>query len=218
MERHAAKGLPQSRRRPRLIAGQPSGKGTRAGAILRAWRRPPGLLPDSVGTLHINVYNCVLPPWFGGLAVGSPQDARHAQTLQRSRVGASISPSGIRTGGNRMLELLGREFRLCDGVRRRSFLKLGSLSLAGLSWADLLRVAPGRAPRHGGDPVLDGGRPVADRHLRSQAGRPRTDPRSVSIHSHQSARPGCVRPVATPRANCRQVLAGAFAASPAQRA
>ena len=43
-----------------------------------------------------------------------------------------------------MLEVLGRKFQLCDGVRRRSFLKLGSLGLAGLSLADLLRV---RTPR-----------------------------------------------------------------------
>src|SRR5437763_942993 len=39
-----------------------------------------------------------------------------------------------------MLDLIGRPFRCCDGVTRRSFLKAGYLGLAGLSLADLLRA------------------------------------------------------------------------------
>jgi hypothetical protein len=44
-----------------------------------------------------------------------------------------------------MLELSGRNFQLCDGVNRRSFLKLGSLGPAGLSLTDLLRVRQAQA-------------------------------------------------------------------------
>ena len=44
-----------------------------------------------------------------------------------------------------MLELSGRKFWLCDGVSRRSVLKLGSLSLAGLSLEDLLRMRDSQA-------------------------------------------------------------------------
>jgi hypothetical protein len=39
-----------------------------------------------------------------------------------------------------MLELLGPAYRACDGVSRRSFLKVGFLGLAGLSLADHLRL------------------------------------------------------------------------------
>lgn len=39
-----------------------------------------------------------------------------------------------------MLEIQGRTYRLCDGVSRRSFLKVGSLGLAGLSLPDVLRI------------------------------------------------------------------------------
>jgi hypothetical protein len=40
-----------------------------------------------------------------------------------------------------MLEIQGRSVRLCDGINRRSFLKIGSLGLAGLSLANVLRAA-----------------------------------------------------------------------------
>ncbi len=39
-----------------------------------------------------------------------------------------------------MLDVVGRPFRCCDGVTRRSFLKAGFLGLAGLSLPDLLRA------------------------------------------------------------------------------
>lgn len=38
-----------------------------------------------------------------------------------------------------MLSILGRPYRLCDGLSRRTFLKLGSLTVGGLSLADILR-------------------------------------------------------------------------------
>src|SRR5262245_13166785 len=39
-----------------------------------------------------------------------------------------------------MLQLSGPGTRLCDGVSRREFLRVGALGLAGLSMADLFRV------------------------------------------------------------------------------
>src|ERR1700677_4769086 len=39
-----------------------------------------------------------------------------------------------------MLELTGPSSRRCDGVSRRSFLKIGSLGFTGLTLADALRV------------------------------------------------------------------------------
>src|SRR6478609_9212936 len=39
-----------------------------------------------------------------------------------------------------MLEVFGSSYRCCDGVSRRSFLKVGFLGLAGLSLADHLRL------------------------------------------------------------------------------
>jgi hypothetical protein len=45
-----------------------------------------------------------------------------------------------------MLEVLGRNYRLCDGVTRRSFLKIGALGMGGLSLPNLLAAqqAPAR--------------------------------------------------------------------------
>src|SRR5262245_6803671 len=39
-----------------------------------------------------------------------------------------------------MLEVKGKSYRNCEGISRRSFLKIGSLGLAGLTLPDLLRV------------------------------------------------------------------------------
>ena len=39
-----------------------------------------------------------------------------------------------------MLSILGRPYRLCDGLSRRAFLKMGSLAVGGLSLADVLRA------------------------------------------------------------------------------
>lgn len=44
-----------------------------------------------------------------------------------------------------MLELRGRNTRLCDGAARRSFLKLGSLGIAGLSLPELLSLRQAQA-------------------------------------------------------------------------
>lgn len=44
-----------------------------------------------------------------------------------------------------MLELCGRTSTLCDGLARRSFIKIGSLGLAGLSLPELLRVRQAQA-------------------------------------------------------------------------
>ena len=39
-----------------------------------------------------------------------------------------------------MLDLFGSDYRVCDGVRRRDFLKIGALGLGGLTLADVLRL------------------------------------------------------------------------------
>ncbi len=39
-----------------------------------------------------------------------------------------------------MLEILGRSHRMCDGVSRRGFMKIGALGIGGLTLADLLRA------------------------------------------------------------------------------
>ena len=66
-----------------------------------------------------------------------------------------------------MLTFLGRRRRFCDGVSRRDFLRVGALSIGGLSLADLLRLkaegavgpTPGKSVimvfLHGGPPHLD---------------------------------------------------------------
>ena len=38
-----------------------------------------------------------------------------------------------------MLDLIGRGYRTCDGVTRRSFLRIGSLGIGGLALPNLLR-------------------------------------------------------------------------------
>src|SRR5215469_1227562 len=45
-----------------------------------------------------------------------------------------------------MLEFIGRGQRTCDGVSRRTFLKVGSLALGGLSLPGLLRHRAAAAP------------------------------------------------------------------------
>src|SRR4051812_43519174 len=49
-------------------------------------------------------------------------------------------PEAGDTGGRSMLTLFGRGHRYCDGVTRRSFLKLGGLAMGGLALPDLLRA------------------------------------------------------------------------------
>ena len=49
-----------------------------------------------------------------------------------------------------MLTIYGRKEKFCDGVSRRSFLKIGGLamgSLCGLSLADILRCEAASGPR-----------------------------------------------------------------------
>ena len=66
-----------------------------------------------------------------------------------------------------MLTFFGRRRRYCDGVSRRDFLRVGALSVGGLSMADLMRrrAAANTTPTsgksvimvflHGGPPHLD---------------------------------------------------------------
>src|SRR5262245_15826425 len=46
-----------------------------------------------------------------------------------------------------MLSLLGRRVRLCDGLPRREFLRVGGLGFTGLLWADCLRARAAAANR-----------------------------------------------------------------------
>jgi hypothetical protein len=52
-----------------------------------------------------------------------------------------------------MLEITGGEYRGCDGVSRRRFLRAGVLGLSGLTLADMLRLRAARAER--GEPTRD---------------------------------------------------------------
>ena len=47
--------------------------------------------------------------------------------------------AGQRLSFLRMLTIPGQTRRLCDGIDRRDFLRVGGLGLAGLTLADLLR-------------------------------------------------------------------------------
>lgn len=54
-----------------------------------------------------------------------------------------------------MLTFFGRRRRFCDGVSRRDFLKVGALSVGGLSLADMMRLeAHGNAPTHGKSVIM----------------------------------------------------------------
>src|SRR4051794_24952902 len=55
----------------------------------------------------------------------------------RARAGRSSTGVG---GGLAMLTFFGDGRRYCDGVSRRSFLKIGGLAMGGLSLPDLLRA------------------------------------------------------------------------------
>jgi len=65
-----------------------------------------------------------------------------------------------------MLSIYGRPFRYCDGVSRRSFLKIGALGLGGLALPDLLRAENAAGQRGGRKAVimvyLPGGPPHQD--------------------------------------------------------
>src|SRR5918911_1420394 len=52
-----------------------------------------------------------------------------------------------------MLEVVGPKYRCCDGLSRRSFLRVGFLGLAGLTLADHLRLKAAAA--HQGKPTKD---------------------------------------------------------------
>ena len=66
-----------------------------------------------------------------------------------------------------MLTILGKSYRFCDGISRRSFLRIGGLALGGASLPEILRagsVNPHAPPRHKGIIMifLPGGPPHQD--------------------------------------------------------
>ena len=67
-----------------------------------------------------------------------------------------------------MLEIRGPEYPCCDGINRRSFLRVGFLGLAGLSLADHLRLtaaaqpSPTIIPRERFCALASGGKLVAE--------------------------------------------------------
>src|SRR5208283_1422423 len=70
-------------------------------------------------------------------------------TSHQMDCGVLASQGALAPGGNTrsipMLELTGKSYGNCDGVTRRSFLKIGSLGLAGLTLPDLLRLRAAEA-------------------------------------------------------------------------
>ena len=83
--------------------------------------------------------------------------------------------------------------RLCDGVARHDFLRVGGLGLAGLTWADLLRLRaqagnkPKRRYRSVIMIVLSGGSSHIDTYdVKPCAGEV---PRRVPAHSERGLRP-----------------------------
>ena len=104
----------------------------------------------------------------------------------------------------------------CTGpLRRREFLRVGTLALGGWGLADLLG-RPGRRasdrPRHLGHPVLDVGRPEPVRDLRPQARRPRRVSRPVPRHRDHRAGPGPLRALPAAGRARRQDRPGPLAA------
>ena len=55
-----------------------------------------------------------------------------------------------------MLTFLGRQRRYCDGISRRDFLKVGALTVGGLSMADMLRMKAhgGAGPKPGKSVIM----------------------------------------------------------------
>src|SRR5262245_37179372 len=53
-----------------------------------------------------------------------------------------------------MLEVVGRSFRLCDGITRRSFLGAGSLGLAGLTLPEVLAARQAQAAADRKEPAV----------------------------------------------------------------
>src|SRR5438067_586673 len=51
-----------------------------------------------------------------------------------------------------MLSFFGSKHRLCDGLSRRTFLKVGALGVGGLTLADLLRLKAQAEPTGAGSP------------------------------------------------------------------
>src|SRR5262245_14904373 len=51
-----------------------------------------------------------------------------------------LSKFPIPTKGPRMLSVLGKSVRLCDGITRREALRIGGLGFTGLLWSDWLRA------------------------------------------------------------------------------
>src|SRR5262249_54874883 len=75
----------------------------------------------------------------GGRRVGHRREPAPARLpSQHARVLPPLRESEART----MLRINGTAQRLCDGVSRRDFIRVGSLGALGLSWPALLRANP----------------------------------------------------------------------------
>ncbi len=95
-----------------------------------------------------------------------------------------------------MLTISGARQRLCDGLSRREFLKVGALGVGGLTLADLLRLRgrggqhhAGKADHHG----LSERRPQPCRSVRPEARRSRRISRRVQADQDQCPRHGHLR-------------------------
>src|SRR6516225_2842535 len=87
-------------------------------------------------------------PAMVGPAMVGPAMVGPASRRSTGRTGGTPVPPKTVRGGVRMLSLLGRGTRLCDGITRREALRVGGLGFTGLMWSDWLRaraVSPDRA-------------------------------------------------------------------------
>ena len=91
-----------------------------------------------------------------------------------------------------MLTFLGKRRRFCDGISRRDFLRVGALSVGGLSLADLLRLkAQAASAPHAGqerDHGLPARRAVAPRQYDMKPRGPGRVPRRVPADPHATCR------------------------------
>ncbi len=120
-----------------------------------------------------------------------------------------------------MLTLFGPGRRYCDGVSRRSFLKVGGLAMGGLALPELLRAeaAAGSAGSHKSViMVYLVRRPGAPGHLRPQARRSRRGPRRVQADRDQGAGHPDRRAPAEARGHHRQARRAPLDRRPPRRA
>ena len=119
--------------------------------------------------------------------------------------------------------MLHGQYRRCDGVRRRDFLRVGGLASLGLGlgdWSRLRAKAGAQEPPRAKSCILlwlDGG-PEPPGDVRPEAGRPRRGPRAVPADRHERRRDPDLRALAEHGPRRRQARDHPFDDLPARRA